>query len=170
MVRVSNWIITGLNIVTMLLACCAIFAAFKLHGNTDSPCSNSLKVPFLVVGGALLVVSFVGMVGACCRVTFFMWIYIIMLIMILMGLVSITIYMIIVANKGFATFFSFGNDGWKDKLKDFSSSLQNYGAHSDHWDKIKSCMDEAKVCKGFEDGKDEQYYKNHMSLIQVFIH
>ncbi|KAL0396147.1 UNVERIFIED_CONTAM: Tetraspanin-8 [Sesamum calycinum] len=164
MIRISNGIITLLNILTVVAGFAALLMSAWLFIKIETPCERNLRIPFLVMGGALLGVSTMGLLGSCCRFNFFMWLYLITLFLLMLGLTVFTIFAIIVTNKSIGRELS-GKGVGEQKLGDYSHWLQNYVLNDENWDKIRVCFDQTKLCS-FEAGKDQNQYSNYMSSMQ----
>lgn len=84
-----------------------------------------------------------------------------------------TIFAFVVTNKGAGEKLS--GKGYKEyKLGDYSSWLQRRVNSDKNWNRIKSCLQDSKVCKSMiDDGATappiEQFYKEHLSAIQVLV-
>ncbi|KAL0423680.1 UNVERIFIED_CONTAM: Tetraspanin-8, partial [Sesamum radiatum] len=136
MIRISNGIITLLNILTLVAGFAALLMSAWLFIKIETPCERNLRIPFLVMGGALLGVSTMGLLGSCCRFNFFMWLYLITLFLLMLGLTVFTIFAIIVTNKSIGRELS-GKGVGEQKLGDYSHWLQNYVLNDENWDKIR---------------------------------
>ncbi|KAK6153508.1 hypothetical protein DH2020_013147 [Rehmannia glutinosa] len=165
MARVSNGILTIINLLTLVVSFCAIGLALWYYLKIGSPCERDLRMPLLVIGGALLLVSMAGLMGACCRVSFFMWLYLIALFVMIVGLIAFTAFAIVVTNKGIGKALSENGVG-NGKLGDYSWWLQNYVINSDNWDRIKRCMIHVRLCDSIVGGLDIEFYKLNMPPIQ----
>ncbi|PIN04519.1 Tetraspanin family integral membrane protein [Handroanthus impetiginosus] len=164
MARISNGMITGLNILTLLMAFSAIGFSLWFHVKPESPCQRVFKTPLLAVGAALLVVSLAGLVGSWCRVSFLLWLYLFVLFVLILALMVFTVFTIIVTNKGVGNAVS-GKGVGDHRLGDYSNWLQKYVINAKNWDEIKSCLVDVKLCQRIESGKGEDYYKHHMPPI-----
>ncbi|KAL0441983.1 UNVERIFIED_CONTAM: Tetraspanin-8 [Sesamum radiatum] len=157
MARVSNGMITAVNILTVVIALSAVGFSLWFHVKQESPCQKVLKTPILVVGAALLVVSLAGLVGSCCRVSFFMWFYLFVLFLLIVGLIVFTVFTIIVTNKGIGQALSRKGIG-NHRLGDYSRWLQKYVINAENWNEIKSCLVDVKLCQRIAGGKAKDFY------------
>nr|GME14883.1 tetraspanin-8-like [Ipomoea batatas] len=153
MVRVSNAIIAFLNFLTLIVAVVGIGAAVWIQFNPSATlCQKVLQKPFVILGLSLLVVSLLGLIGSCFRVSFFLWIYLTVMFLIILGVICFLFFTIIITNKRVGTALS--GKGYKDaRLGDYSHWLQKYVVNAQNWDQIKSCL--SGCCKpptycGFE--------------------
>ncbi|MCE3050681.1 hypothetical protein HAX54_047879 [Datura stramonium] len=55
---------------------------------------------------------------------------------------------------------------WEDKFQEYSQWLKDRVPDERDWDKIKSCMIDAKFCKYLPKDRTEEYYKNKLPKIQ----
>ncbi|KAL3640514.1 hypothetical protein CASFOL_015482 [Castilleja foliolosa] len=164
MARVSNGMITCLNVITILIAFSAIGFSLWFHVKSESPCQRVLKTPLLVVGGVLLVVSLAGLVGSCCRVTLLLWLYLFVLFVLILGLIAFTVFAIIVTNRGVGQAISRQGIG-EHRLGDYSKWLQKYVINEKNWEEIKSCLVGVNLCGAIQSGKDEEFYQHKMTPI-----
>ncbi|RRT43181.1 hypothetical protein B296_00053655 [Ensete ventricosum] len=149
MVQISNSLVGFLNFLTLLISFPIIGAGlwFRLHAATE--CERFLQLPLLVLGGFLLVVSVLGLIGACCRVSFFMWLYLFVMFLLILAMIVFTIFAFVVTNKGVGEAAS--GVGFKEyRLSDYSGWLQKRVENWETWREIDGCLKDAQVCAGFE--------------------
>ncbi|CAL5362482.1 unnamed protein product [Camellia sinensis] len=170
MIRISNILIAFINTLTLVTSLAAIGASFWFLSGLPSvsPCQKFIQQPLLILGSSLFLLSFFALIGSCCRVQFFLWIYLFFLFVLIVGLMCFTVFAIVVTNKGVGEVVS--GRGYKEhRLGNYSNWLQNYVLDDQHWDEIKSCFVELKVCKKIEDDPDEtrdDLIKRKLSPIQ----
>lgn len=145
MVRVSNWVIVGLNVVTLAVALTAVGFSLWFHVRDGSQCQRVLKAPLMAVGVALLVVAALGLAGALTGAALLMWLYLSMLLALIVALVVFTIFTVMVTNKGLGQAIS-GQGVADHRLGNYSKWLQKYVLGARNWDKIKSCMHDSEFC------------------------
>lgn len=169
MVRVSNFIITFLNCVTLLVSLVAIGFSIWLNFNHSATlCQKVLQKPLLILGVCLLVVSILGLIGSLCRVSFILWIYLFLLFLLIVGLLCFTLFAILVTNKNVSKALS--GRGYKEiKSGDYTNWLQKYVVNEENWGEIKSCLVDTKFCQHIPTGKGADFYKYRLSPIQVLI-
>lgn len=144
MVRVSNWLITALNVVTLAVALSAMGFSLWFHVRSGgSQCQRVIKTPLLLVSAALLVVSVAGLVGAFSGVSVIMWLYLFLLFLLILGLIVFTIFTVMVTNRGLGQAISVSGQG---RLGNYSKWLQKYVVNARNWEQIKSCMADAHLC------------------------
>ncbi|KAK6921081.1 Tetraspanin/Peripherin [Dillenia turbinata] len=168
MIRVSNILISILNTLTILISLAAIGASVYMRVHGVSECQRVVQWPLLWVGVFLFVVSLMGLIGACCRVSFLLLLYVTIMFLLIIGIGCLTIFGIIVTNKGVGQAIS--GRGFKEyKLGDYSHWLQKYVVNANNWDEITSCLIEAQVCKSLGGDAPQvaaDFYKKKLSPIQ----
>ncbi|XXG63230.1 hypothetical protein AAC387_Pa05g1467 [Persea americana] len=168
MFRVSNSLVGLLNIVTMVCAIAIILSSLLLGINSSSDCQRFMHFPLLVLGIFMLVLSVLGLVGACCGVSMFLCIYLFVMFLMIITLFCFSIFAFVVTNKGAGEMIS-GRSYTEYRLGDYSHWLQNQVRNEHNWLKIKSCLHEAHVCQSlgrdFYDGAAE-FYMQHLNPIQ----
>ncbi|KAM3307950.1 tetraspanin-8 [Capsicum chacoense] len=159
MVRVSNFIISFVNVLTFMIAIMAIgFGLWFKADEGKSLCQKSLYMPLLLFGVAILVLSLLGLIGSCCRASFFLWIYLFFLFLLIVGMICFSIFTILVANKSVSKALSVkgGNDA---KFGDWGHWLEKHIVNDKNWGEIKSCMVTFKYCQTMPRGKSGDFYK-----------
>ncbi|XP_057951451.1 tetraspanin-8 [Malania oleifera] len=145
MVRVSNTVTAIFNCCTLVISVLALGGSFWIHAHGGSECQKVLQTPLMILGLFLFVVSLFGIIGSCCRVSFIMWIYLLVLFLLIVGLFCFTVFLIAVTNKGVGNFIS--GKGYREyRLGDYSHWLQKYVINAQNWEEIKSCLIDAQVC------------------------
>lgn len=170
MVRFSNNLVGILNFIVFLLSIPIIAGGIWLSRQGTSDCEKFLDTPVIVIGVFLLLVSLAGFIGACCRVTWLLWIYLFVMFILIVLLFVFTIFAFAVTNRGAGQVLS--NRGYKEyRLGDYSNWLQNRVNNNKNWNKIRSCLVDGKVCTEFnvKFARDtvDQLYQEHLSSIQV---
>ncbi|GLT49619.1 hypothetical protein SLA2020_231650 [Shorea laevis] len=167
--RLSNNLIGILNIITCLLSIPIIIAGVWLRNNGSTECARFLDMPVIAVGVFLMLVSLAGLFGACCRVNWLLWLYlVIMFLLIVIGL-GFTIFAFVVTNEGAGKALS--GKGYKEyRLGDYSNWLQKRVNNAKNWNKIKSCLFVSGVCYTFRDeylhDSPQKFYQEHLTAIQ----
>ncbi|CAN1329563.1 TET8 [Linum perenne] len=169
MFRLSNNLIGILNFITFLLSVPIIWAGVWLRNHGSSECERFLDTPIIVLGVFLLLVSIAGLVGACCKNSCLLWIYLVVVFLLIVLLFCFTIFAFIVTNRGAGKVLS--NRGYKQyELGDYSNWLQKRVTSEKNWGKIRSCLIEGKVCSKFNqsylDDTVEQLYTERLSALQ----
>jgi len=169
--RLSNNLIGILNFVTFLLSIPILGAGIWLGHRADgTECERYLSAPVIALGAFLLVVSLAGLVGACCRVTWLLWVYLLAMFVLIVVLFCFTVFAFVVTNKGAGEAVS--GRGYKEyRLGDYSNWLQKRVENTKNWDRIRSCLQDSKVCKKLQEKNETftQFMASDLSPIEVFI-
>ncbi len=169
MFRVSNNLVGILNFITFLLSVPILGAGIWLAKRASTDCEKFLEKPVIALGVFLMVVSLAGLIGACCRVSWLLWVYLLVMFLLIVILFCFTIFAFVVTNKGAGEALS--GRGYKEyRLGDYSNWLQKRVNSTKNWRRIKSCLQDGKVCQKFADDRAsetvEDFYKEHLSPIQ----
>ncbi|CAD6219191.1 unnamed protein product [Miscanthus lutarioriparius] len=166
--RLSNNLIGILNFITFLLSIPILGAGIWLGRRADgTECERYLWAALIAVGAFLLVVSLAGLVGACCRVTWLLWVYLLAMFVLIVVLFCFTVFAFVVTNKGAGEAVS--GRGYKEyKLGDYSNWLQKRVENTKNWDRIRSCLQDSKVCKKLQDKNETiaQFMASDLSPIE----
>lgn len=167
MFKLSNNLVGILNFVTFLLSIPILAGGIWLSNRASTDCEKFLEKPIIALGVFLMIVSLAGLIGACCRVSLLLWIYLLVMFLLIVLLFCFTIFAFVVTNKGAGEVVS--GRGYKEyKLGDYSNWLQNRVSSNKNWNKIKSCLQDGKVCKSLVDSNSPQadFFNSHLSPIQ----
>ncbi|CAA2996607.1 tetraspanin-8-like [Olea europaea subsp. europaea] len=169
MVRVSNNLVGILNFITLLLSIPIIGGGIWLSKQANTECERFLDIPVIVLGVFILLVSLAGLVGSCCRVTWLLWIYLVVMFLLIVLLFCFTIFAFVVTNKGAGE--SLSGKGYKEyRLGDYSNWLQKRVNSDKNWNKIRSCLQDSKICQRLlDDGSStsvEDFYREQLSSLQ----
>ncbi|XP_022886112.1 tetraspanin-8-like [Olea europaea var. sylvestris] len=169
MVRVSNNLVGILNLITLLLSIPIIGGGIWLSKQANTECERFLDKPVIVLGVFILLVSIAGLVGSCCRVSCLLWVYLVVMFLLILLLFCFTIFAFVVTNKGAGEALS--DRGYKEyRLGDYSDWLQKRVNNDNNWNKIRSCLQDSKICQRLlDDGsstKVEDFNRQHLSSLQ----
>ncbi|KAB5524782.1 hypothetical protein DKX38_022531 [Salix brachista] len=139
MVRVSNTIVAIFNCVTLLTGLVIMgLGLYIVARGGATRCDKVLQNPLIVVGVAITAIS---LIGSCCRVNFALTLYLILLFLLLLCLIGFTVFAILVTNESIGKAFS------KTKIMDFHNWLRDNLADEKHWNHMKSCAVQTKICQ-----------------------
>ncbi|KAJ4957928.1 hypothetical protein NE237_025039 [Protea cynaroides] len=169
MFRLSNNLVGILNFITFLLSVPILGAGIWLSTKGNTVCEKFLEKPVIALGVFLMVVSIAGIIGACCRVSWLLWVYLLVMFVLIVLLFCVTIFTFVVTNKGAGEVVS--DKGYKEyRLGDYSHWLQKRVNNTKNWNKIKSCLMDSKVCQSLADESVnenvQQFYSKNLSPIQ----
>ncbi|OEL30158.1 Tetraspanin-8 [Dichanthelium oligosanthes] len=166
--RLSNNLIGILNAITFLLSIPILAAGIWLGHRADgTECERYLSAPVIALGVFLLVVSLAGLFGACCRVTWLLWVYLLAMFALIVVLFCFTVFAFVVTNRGAGEAVS--DRGYKEyKLGDYSNWLQKRVENTKNWNRIRSCLQDSKVCKKLQDKQETftQFMSSDLSPIE----
>ncbi|MED6157256.1 hypothetical protein PIB30_021758 [Stylosanthes scabra] len=146
MVRCSNILIGVVNLLTLIISIPILLAGLTMQKQAATECDRWLDIPFIVVGAFLLIVSLAGLIGACCRSTCLLWLYLFVMFLFILSLFFFTVFAFVVTHKNVSEAISSkGIDEYR--LGDYSKWFQRKVNDTNTWNKIKSCMQTGKVCK-----------------------
>ncbi|KAJ3679207.1 hypothetical protein LUZ60_017218 [Juncus effusus] len=169
MVKFSNTLLGLLNLLTMLLSIPILAGGIWLsHRASTTDCERFLEKPVIALGVFLLVVSIAGLIGACCRQSCLLWIYLLVMFVLIVLLFCFTIFAFVVTNKGVGRVVS--DRGYKEyRLGDYSNWLQKRVSSNSNWNKIKSCLQDGKVCQSLQQNTQtyNQFINSNLSPIQA---
>ncbi|CAL0325612.1 unnamed protein product [Lupinus luteus] len=168
MLNFSNTLIGILNFVTFLLSIPIIIAGIWLSKQGVTDCEHWLEKPAIVFGVFLLMISVMGLVGSCCRVSWLMWVYLFIMFLLILLLFGCTVFAFVVTNKGAGEVLS--GKGFKEyRLGNYSNWLQER-VSGRTWNNIRSCLVSSEYCskykKHYADHNDTMFYKEKLSSVE----
>ncbi|KAG0473654.1 hypothetical protein HPP92_015511 [Vanilla planifolia] len=147
MFHISNSVICVLNLVTLFFSFPLLVVGLWLRSNAASDCEQVLAWPILATGLFLMVVSLLGLLGSCCSVSSFLWLYLVVTFLMLVGLFCFSVFAIVVTNRSVGQAVA-GKGYMEYRIGDYSNWLQKRVADGATWSRIKSCMVDGGVCGG----------------------
>jgi energy-coupling factor transporter transmembrane protein EcfT len=166
MTRLSHGLLGALNLVTLLLSLPVLCAGVYIVTRATTPCERGLQIPVVAFGCGLLLLSLVGLAGACGRrgaARPFLWVYVAFMFLLAVLVFAFAVFAFVVTHRGAGGAVS--GSGYREyRLGDYSGWLQARIAEPETWRRVESCLSEARVCGGRE------FYRQHLSPIQVYIY
>ncbi|KAJ7978810.1 Tetraspanin family protein [Quillaja saponaria] len=168
MIRISNTVVGILNLLSLLVGLAAIGYSLYIHldiGGNATDCQRVIKFPLLIGGGAIFIVSLLGLFGSFCGKNAALYVYLFLMFVLIIGLVAFTVFVLLVTNRNVGKKVS--EKGIKEyKIGDFSHWLQKYVLNDKKWNDIKSCLIDAHVCRGFVLQQNVSAIYNKLSITQ----
>lgn len=158
-------LITGIvNLITFLLSIPLVGAGIWLATKLDTECVRFLEWPIIAIGIVILLVSLAGFIGACYRIPWLLYIYLIVMFFVILLLIIFIIFAFVVTKDGPAA--SSGRRSYN--LEDYSPWLKKQVRSRSNWAKITSCIKSAKVCAKMNDDYKTAaaFYSADLSPIQ----
>lgn len=132
-----------LNILAFLISIPIVFMGAKAvskAGSTSGGCLSMLMKPILIFGIFIMVVSLLGVIGACCRNSSILWAYLVVLLVLLISYALFSFISMMIVWNGNADKTNSSGDY---QLSGFSSMMQNRVKDKENWNKIMHCLKEA---------------------------
>lgn len=146
----SKRCISLLNFATMLLSIPVLGTGFWLASKHDTECTRFLQTPILCIGFLMLFLSMAGFVGSCWAIRWLLWIYLFVMFLLILTLLSFTTFALVVTSN---ESHDQGSISTVDaeyfhqyQLSYYSGWLTHRVQNPLNWNKIKSCLNDAKVC------------------------
>ncbi|GAB2291511.1 Tetraspanin-8 [Dionaea muscipula] len=166
--KCSNNLVGLVNFLSLIISIPILGAGIWLAHKAHTDCERFLEKPVLAVGVILLLISLAGLAGSCCKVNWLLWLYLVVMFVLIVVLFCFTVFAFVVTNKGAGEALS--GKGYKDyHLGDYSHWLQKRVNSTKNWDKIRSCLIDAKVCQSLSQENQttaSQFYAQNLSPIQ----
>ncbi|KAL9235186.1 hypothetical protein vseg_009973 [Gypsophila vaccaria] len=162
--RLSNTVIGILNLMTLLASIPIIGAGLKMAKNSTT-CENFLQTPLLIIGFIVLVVSLVGFIGACFHVAWALWVYLVVMLLLILGLMVVTVFGFVVTGQGGGGAVP-GRVYREYHLREYSSWLRDKVGGSGNWGSVKGCVFGSRTCDKVSGWSPIDYMRNDMSPIQ----
>ncbi|CAK9860319.1 unnamed protein product [Sphagnum jensenii] len=145
----SNVLTGVLNFVTLVLSIPVVGVGIWLAKQHNTVCVRFLQWPIILLGVFILAVSVAGLLGAWCRVSCLLWVYLFVMFVLILLLFVFTIFAFAVTNAGAGQVLS--GKGYKEyRLGDYSTWLQRKVNNPSYWETIKSCLSDGKVCNSLD--------------------
>lgn len=170
MFSLSNNLVGLLNFLTFLLSIPILVTGVWLHKQAETECQQWLDTPIIILGFFLLLISLAGLLGACCGVSWLLWLYLFVMFLLIVLTFVFTVFAFVVTNKGAGEVVS--NRGYKEyRLGDYSNWLQKRVNNTHTWNRIRSCLQSGKLCDKFQSQfanvTVQEFYAENLSALQV---
>ncbi|KAL9224607.1 hypothetical protein vseg_000626 [Gypsophila vaccaria] len=164
----SNNVLAILNTIVFILSIPILGGGIWLSRHATTVCEHYLQKPVIVLGVFLLLVALAGITGACCRLNWLLWVYLLVMFILILLLTAFTVFAFVVTNKGAGQAVS--GRGYKEyRVADYSNWLRNRVEDDNNWRNIRSCLVDGKVCRSLEDQKNTpsaQFFAKNLTPIQ----
>lgn len=164
-----NAVVGVLNILSLLLGLAAIGASAYIHICGGSDCQKVLQYPLLIGGVLMVLVSTLGIAGWLYGVDKAIYGYLLVTFLLALGLALFIVFALFVTNMKVGKKIS-GRGYGEYRVDDFSHWLQRYVVKDKNWNKVKSCLMDARVCDNLAlnggRNNDSLIFK-HLSTTQV---
>ena len=138
MPRCSNSVVCIANFLTVLIAIPLVYLGVWMKNDAAGQCQRTIQWLIIITGLALLVISLCGIFGSCCRLNFFMWIYLFLMFLLIIGtIVSLAFSFSVTSKRIEDTIYEYS-------LENSSSWLQKWVTKN--WNDTERCMKESKLC------------------------
>lgn len=144
--RVSNVILTLINFFTLVISLAIILDALRLNPS-KSECNSLIRGPIIYAGIFFFIMSFLGMIGSCCKGTSVIFWYLVLVFLLSLCLSVFAVYVFVVTNRSVSVDETGFSVSWfkERKFGEYNHWLRmNIG---DNWDLIKSCLSESQICR-----------------------
>ncbi|OIW19692.1 hypothetical protein TanjilG_18502 [Lupinus angustifolius] len=148
MIRLSNTLVSALNILSLLIGLAAIATSIHIHVHEGAAtdCQKVLQYPLFIGGIFVVIVSTLAIIGSIWRVNVALYMYLFVTFLLIVWLVFFTFFALIVSNKNVGRNV-YGKGNGEYRVNDFSHWLQRYVVNDKNWDEIKSCLMDGHVCQ-----------------------
>ncbi|GAB2210889.1 hypothetical protein Droror1_Dr00016177 [Drosera rotundifolia] len=136
----SNCLVSFLNTITLIIGMYTMFLGVRASENLDFACNRIAYEPLVAFGAVLSLMSLFGLFGTCCRATFCMWLYLLILFLVIVMIAFGTAFGTAVMRKAPDL------HGTTYYLKDFSTWMQDNVVGAAEWPRIHTCLAESNFC------------------------
>ncbi|CAO2206874.1 unnamed protein product [Urochloa humidicola] len=157
-IRMSNNVIGALNLATLLLSAPVLGAGVWLRSRPDGTgCGGHfLSTPALALGAALAAVSLAGLLGACCRATWLLCLYLLAALALALALLCFTAFAFAVTNGSTTTRPGAGAGEAAEYRGSYTAWLRRHVEGRRSWARVQTCLAGAGVCKRLDDDDDDK--------------
>ncbi|CAO2202027.1 unnamed protein product [Urochloa humidicola] len=155
-IRMSNNVIGALNLATLLLSIPILVLGIWLRSRPDGTgCDHFLSTPALALGAALAAVSLAGLLGACFRATWLLWLYLLATLALALALLCFTAFAFAVTASTTKHGAAAGSGTGNAAEAGYTAWLRRHVVGGRSWARIQTCLADAGVCKRLEDHDDD---------------
>lgn len=169
--NLPNNLLGLLNILTFLISIPIVVVGVQMNRVSGAgECFELFRKPVLILGVLIMVMSIVGIIGACCRVSWVLWIYLFgMLLLIISLFVVYGIALIVTWKSGGGTRLP-GTELKEYKLSSYSDWLQNR-VQGKSWDTVKNCLVVGDGCSEMpkNDTTLKEFNMKELNPVMVYI-
>ena len=168
--RCSNAVFASFNVLTLLLGAAVLaggmYAGAPGHRGATG-CERFLRAPALILGAAIVAVSAAGIAGAYCRASLLLWLYLLLAALLILAALCFAAFALAVTNAGAGRAVS--GRGFKEyRLGDYSSWLRRRVEDGRTWERVRSCLAEARVCRSLQRNRTlDEFVNDNLSPVQV---
>ncbi|MBA0633203.1 hypothetical protein Goshw_008766, partial [Gossypium schwendimanii] len=147
MPQTSNNIVGFVNLLSFLISIPMVIAGVSMSQGSAEECYQVMAKPMIIIGGFFMFFSLVGIIGACCNVTFLLIVYLILMMFVIIVGIIFSMITMIATSKGAEEVKT--REGYKEyRLPDDPNWLAMAILKEKSWESIKSCLTvpEHNVC------------------------
>ncbi|XVE74094.1 hypothetical protein DITRI_Ditri11bG0171700 [Diplodiscus trichospermus] len=169
--HLSNNLLGIINLTTFFFSIPILVAGIRFSKSGGvMECGLSHDTAVISIGILIMIVSLAGFIGSCCRVTWLLWAYLFMILILILCGLSFTILTLAVSSKGSGE--ALPGKGYKEyKLAHYSNRIQKLVNETENWKRIKNCMVYTNFCSSFsrkhQNDTVENFYKQPLNAIQA---
>lgn len=141
----NKTVMGAINFIAMVLSVPIIGAGIWLATEQENACVQILQWPLIIFGVIVLLVAVAGFIGAFCRITWLLLVYLVAMLILIVLLACLVgfIYMVTIRGSGHLE----PNRSYLEyHLDDFSGFLRHRVQSSFKWDLIRSCLSSSSMC------------------------
>ncbi|KAL6842231.1 hypothetical protein ACP4OV_027879 [Aristida adscensionis] len=166
--RCSNAIFAAFNALTLLLGAAVLAAGVFYAGAPHrGDCERLLRAPALLLGAAIVAASAAGLAGACCRrASLLLRLYLLLAGLLILAALCLAAFAFAVTSAGAGRAVS-GRGFEEHRLGDYSGWLRRRVEDGRTWDRIRSCLAGAAVCRSLHSNRTfDEFVSANLSPVQ----
>lgn len=169
--NLPNNLLGLLNILTFLISIPIVIVGVQMSRvSGGGECIELFRKPVLILGVLIMVMSVVGIIGACCRVSWVLWIYLFAMLLLIISLFIVYAIALFVTWKSGGGTRIPGTEVKEYKLSSYSDWLQNR-VKGKSWDTVKNCLIVGEGCSDMpkNDTTLKEFNMKELNPIMVYI-